>query len=166
MLSPIALALILLVGVSLGLLGSGGSILLIPILVYVERIGAGDAVLISLAVVGVGSAFGAWLHYRKGRFHPRAAAVFAVSGSLGAIVGARFTSMVPDVVLMLMFGTLMLVVGARMRKRRCKNRGAGFRVGRCLAVGVFVGVLTGFLGVGGGFLLVPAMILVAGLDTR
>jgi len=167
LLSPITIALVLLVGLSLGLLGSGGAILLIPVLVYVEGIAAQDAVVVSLAVVGIGSVFGAWLHYRNGHYHFRASFLYAVSGSAGAVIGARFTSLVPDTILMLSFGALMVVVGARMQQPRTQGNESGkCRVVPSLLVGAVVGLLTGFLGVGGGFLLIPAMTLIAGLDTH
>lgn len=166
MLSLITLVLVLAVGVSLGLLGSGGSILLIPTLVYVEGVDAADAVVISLAVVGCGSVFGAWLHHRGGNLDVRAASLFAASGSLGALAGARFTRWVPDTILMLLFGMLMLAVAIGMGRRPTGSPVRACSVFPCLLVGAGVGVLTGFLGVGGGFLLIPAMILVAGLDTH
>ena len=97
----------------------------------------------------------------------RAAALFAVSGMVGAFVGARFTHLVSAPVLLLLFGVLMVVVGVQMlRGREAKAGSHGCRPVRCLAAGVAVGVLTGFLGVGGGFLIVPALVLAAGLDMK
>jgi hypothetical protein len=166
-LSPLTIGLVLVVGLSLGLLGGGGSVLLIPILVYIEGLSPHDAVLVSLAVVGIGSGFGAWLHYRNGYHHWRAAFLFSVSGSAGAVVGSQFARAVDEQVLMLLFGVLMLGVGVTMARPRAPRQAHGrCRVVPCLVVGAGVGVLTGFLGVGGGFLLVPAIMLVAGLDTR
>jgi hypothetical protein len=161
------LLLVLFVGLSLGLLGGGGSVLLMPILVYVEGLSPHDAVPVSLAVVGVGSAFGAWLHYRNGFHSMRAVLLFSASGASGAVVGSGFTTMVDEDVLMLLFGCLLLVVGGMLLRRKAPTTAVRpCRVGPCVVVGFTVGVLTGFLGVGGGFLLVPAMMLVAGLDTH
>jgi uncharacterized membrane protein YfcA len=163
----LALALAALIGLSLGLLGSGGSIVTLPVLVYVARIPAQQAVGMSLVIVGGTSALGALLNLRQGAFDWRAAAFFSASGTVGAFVGAKFTHLVSATMLMFLFGALMLVVGIRMlRKGETKAAAHGCRPLRCLAVGVAVGVLTGFLGVGGGFLILPALVLFAGLEMK
>jgi uncharacterized protein len=162
-----ALVLAVFIGLSLGLLGSGGSIITLPVLVYVAGIPAHQAVGISLVIVGGTSAFGALLNLRQGAFDLRAATFFALSGMIGAFVGAKFTHLVSAPVLLLQFGVLMLVVGIRMLQggeptaptEKCRPL-------RCLATGVSVGVLTGFLGVGGGFLILPALVLFAGLEMK
>ena len=167
LMTVLALALAALIGLSLGLLGSGGSIITLPMLVYVAGISTHDAVGMSLVIVGGTSAVGWVLNLRHGSFSWRAAAFFSVSGMVGAFVGARFTHLVSASILLLLFGGLMLVVGARMlmgpesdtQPRQC-------RAWRCLGVGFAVGILTGFLGVGGGFLILPALVLFAGLEMK
>ncbi len=162
-----ALILALLIGLSLGLLGSGGSIITLPVLVYVAGIPAHQAVGMSLVIVGGTSAVGSLLNARRGSFNWKAGAFFAVSGIVGAYVGAKFTHLVSAPVLLLMFGALMLVAGERMlRKNRSNLQPQQCRLWRCLGVGVAVGVLTGFLGVGGGFLILPALVLFAGLEMK
>jgi hypothetical protein len=84
----LALLLAVLIGVSLGTLGSGGSIITMPVLVYVAGVPAHDAVAMSLVIVGTTAAIGSYLQSRTGGFHGRAAAVFAVTGALGAFAGA------------------------------------------------------------------------------
>ena len=159
------------IGLSLGLLGGGGSILAVPVLVYVAGFEARDAVAMSLAIVGSTSFIGSLLHGRGGRLDLRVAATFGGAGILGAYFGAGLTHLVAGATLLLLFAALMLVVAGLMLARRERGAaGAGEkREGRpahTLGAGLAVGVLTGFLGVGGGFLVVPALVLFAGLPMR
>lgn len=161
-----ALVLTVAVGVVLGTMGSGGSIVMVPVLVYVAGLTPGDAVVVSLAVVGSTSLLGAWLRLRAGQFHWRAVKFLSLTGVAGALVGARGTHLVDPQILMLLFALLMLVVGTSM----VRARGSADRVPRCrpvlcMSIGAVIGVLTGFLGVGGGFMIVPALIFLAGIDT-
>ena len=112
----LALALVLaaLVGLCLGLLGSGGSIVTLPVLVYVARVPAHQAVGMSLVIVGATSAVGSLVNLRRGAFDLRAGAFFAATGIVGAFFGAKFTHMVSARVLLLCFGGLMSIVGLRM----------------------------------------------------
>jgi uncharacterized membrane protein YfcA len=163
----LALLLAVLIGVSLGTLGSGGSIITMPVLVYVAGIPAHAAVGMSLVIVGTTAAVGSLLQSRAGGFHARAAAIFAVTGAIGAFAGAKLTHLVAGGTLMAIFAALMLLAGWRMlrpggsaaARRTC-------RVPRCAGIGLALGVLTGFLGIGGGFLILPALVLVAGLDMK
>jgi uncharacterized protein len=158
----IALGLASLIGLCLGLLGSGGSIVTMPVLVYVAAIPARQAVGMSLAIVGATSALGTWLRFRRGQLALKAAGFFAVSGAVGALLGAKLTPFVSDSILMLLFGLLMLTVGLAMfRRPELQSAGRRCDPARCLAAGLAVGVLTGFLGVGGGFLILPALVLLA-----
>jgi len=167
MMLAFALLLALAIGLSLGLLGSGGSIITLPVLVYVVGVPAHEAVGMSLVVVGGTSIVGSLLNARRGSFDWKAGAFFAVSGMVGAFVGAKFTHLVSALVLLLLFGVLMLVVGVRMLlKNETDTQPQQCRLWRCLGVGVTVGILTGFLGVGGGFLILPALVLFAGLEMK
>lgn len=166
-LHTLALLLALLIGASLGALGSGGSIVTLPVLVYVAHVEARAAVGMSMAVVGATSLVAAWLHWRRGNFHTRAALLFGITGIIGAYLGSAFTRQVSSSRLMLVFAGLMFVVGAWMFRSGFQRLAPGVcRPLRCAAMGLIVGLLTGFLGVGGGFLLVPAMVLLAGLDMK
>lgn len=163
----LALLLAALIGVSLGLLGSGGSIITLPVLVYAAGIPVAQAVGMSLVIVGGTSAAGSYLHYRQKAFAGNPALFFAVSGMVGAFFGARLTHLVAPAVLLLLFGLLMVVVGAAMLQKRAADSAAqSCRPLKCLGVGLTVGVLTGFLGVGGGFLILPALVLFAGLEMK
>jgi uncharacterized protein len=163
----LALALAALIGISLGLLGSGGSIITLPVLVYVARIPVNQAVGMSLVVVGGTAAWGSFLRFRQGQFALKPAAFFASSGMAGAFFGAKLTHLVSPSLLMLLFGLLMLIVGTAMwRKGEHPLSAQSCHPTRCLAVGVIVGVLTGFLGVGGGFVILPALVLFAGVNMK
>jgi hypothetical protein len=138
-----ALVLTGLVGLSLGLLGSGGSLITLPVLVCVASIPVNQAVGMTLIIVGATSAVGSLLHLRRGDFDWRAAAFFSVSGIVGAFVGAKFTHLVSATMLMFLFGALMLVIGIRLlRNGEAKSVAHECRPVRCLAIGVAVGVLT------------------------
>lgn len=161
----LALLLTVAVGVVLGTMGSGGSIVMVPLLVYVVGLTPGDAVVLSLAVVGGTSALGAWLRHRRGRIHWRAVGFLSTTGVLGAMLGAQLTHLVAPRLLMLSFAVLMLAVGVTMvRGRRASDRVPTCRPLLCLSIGAVIGLLTGFLGVGGGFLIVPALVFFAGID--
>ena len=162
-----ALLLASLIGLSLGLLGSGGSIITLPVMVYIAGIPVTQAVGMSLVVVGGTSAVGSFLRFRQGDFAGRAAILFTVSGMIGAFFGAKLTHLVEPKTLLLLFGGLMLVVGAALlRKRAVTATPKSCHLVQCLSVGATVGVMTGFLGVGGGFLILPALVLFAGLEMK
>jgi len=159
------------IGISLGLLGGGGSILAVPVLVYVAGIEAKESVAMSLAIVGSTSLFGSLLHGRKGKLDLKVAAIFGGAGITGAYAGARLTHLVANRTLLLLFAALMLVVAVAMLLRKGKHDASAARTQQrslalTLLVGLGVGFLTGFLGVGGGFLVVPALVLFAGLPMR
>lgn len=156
------------IGLSLGLTGAGGSILTLPVLVYLAGVPPTEAVGLSLFVVGLAAAAGAVQRARAGDFHARAAMMFGASGMVGAALGSRFTAMVPGEVLMGSFAVLMLVVAARMLggRKEGSEPSPDCQPARCLVAGAGTGVLTGFVGVGGGFLLMPALMRFARLPIR
>jgi uncharacterized membrane protein YfcA len=165
-----ALVLAVVIGLTLGSLGGGGSILTLPIFVFVAGIPAQEAVAMSMVVVGGTSLLGAALHWRQGNFHAKAAILFAATGVVGAYGGSFLTHMVSQRVLLGIFAVLMLVTGVAMLRRRSgsqdQRQRQQCRVWPCLLLGAVVGLLTGFLGVGGGFLIVPALVLFAGVETK
>lgn len=165
--SVLALALAALIGVSLGVLGSGGSIVTLPVLVYIAHVPAKQAVGMSMAIVGATSLFGAFIHWRRGTVDTKAALIFSLFGMAGAFLGSSGTHLISKNVLLLLFAGVMLIVGSLMlRSGPVPERYRVCHIQRCLLVGFAVGLLTGFLGVGGGFLIVSALMLTAGLDTR
>jgi uncharacterized protein len=159
------LVLALLIGVSLGLLGGGGSIITVPILVYVAGQDPKVAIATSLLVVGVTSAAGAVSHARAGRVQWRTGLVFGAAGMVGAYGGGRLAAYIPGTWLLVAFGVMMAVTAAAMlRGRRTPAEGHGeMAVGRVIIDGLVVGAVTGLVGAGGGFLIVPALVLFGGL---
>lgn len=149
----------LVIGLSLGLTGAGGSILTFPVLVHFAGVEPRNAVAVSLFVVGITAAVGAVQRAAMGHLHLPAAGWFALSGILGAVAGSRFTHLVPASVLVLLFAGVMLVVGFRswFGKAYAPTPLPECKPLRCFLAGAGIGVLTGFLGVGGGFLLLPAL---------
>jgi uncharacterized membrane protein YfcA len=163
----VALALAALIGLTLGALGSGGAILATPVLVYVAGISAHDAVVMTLAIVGITSLLGAYMHYRCRNYHLRATALLGMTGVAGAYLGSGGTRLVGERTLLLIFAAVMVIVGAAMLRSRPVGLGSDdCSPARCLSLGFGVGLLTGFLGIGGGFLIVPALTLLAGIDTK
>ncbi len=165
--TALTVALAALVGVLLGLLGGGGSVLAVPLLVYVGGLDAQHAVATSLFVVGTTSVAGLVPHARAGRVRWRTGLVFGVSGMAGAYAGGRIAGYVPGGVLLGAFAAMMIVTaGAMIRGRRSlvgtqpSGGRAWVRIGR---TGFVVGALTGFVGAGGGFLIVPALVLLGGV---
>ncbi len=165
----IGLILSAVIGLSLGLIGGGGSILTVPILVYFLGVETHEAVGMSLAIVGATSLFGAFLHHRKGTVNFSSGMLFGVSGIFGAVLGSPLTRLFSPNVLLLIFAALMFVVAFSMlwRKRHAENEKV-YEANRTKAIlaGFGVGILTGFLGVGGGFLIVPALIFFGGLPMK
>ncbi|MBB5353634.1 hypothetical protein HNR46_003895 [Haloferula luteola] len=166
--NPLAWAGAVAIGLSLGLTGAGGSILTLPVLVYWAGVPPHEAVGVSLAVVGAAALAGALQRLGKGEIHGRAAGIFSVAGMVGAAVGAHFTGWVTPTVLMVMFAALMVTVAVRMflGREEATEPCPECRPMRCALAGAGTGVLTGFLGVGGGFLLMPALMKFARLPVR
>ncbi len=170
----VAILLSVLVGVSLGLLGGGGSILMVPILVIVVDMDPKVAIATSLLVVGSTAAVGAIQHWRAGRVDIRTGLVFGGAGMAGAYVGGRVAEFIPGDWLLVAFGIMMAVTAvAMLRDRRAPtpvraDDGSGDpghrHTGRIIIDGVVVGMITGLVGAGGGFLVVPALVLLGGLS--
>lgn len=164
------LALVLLlavaVGLSLGLLGGGGSILTVPLLVYVAGMDPKEAIATSLVVVGVTSAVGVVAHARGGRVQWRTGLIFGAAGMVGAYIGGRLGGNLPGNLLLALFALMMLATSTAMLRGR---KGSGPppdhrpKALRVVIDGVVVGLVTGLVGAGGGFLVVPALALLGGL---
>ncbi len=159
--------LILFAGVSLGALGSGGSVLMFPILVYVLGVDPKPAVGMSMAIAGSTSLVGAFIQWRRGNLILRPAGFFAAAGIPGAYLGALGTHLISSQVLQLLFAAIMIVAAVRLltsNPQACLAPECSWQ--RAIPAGFCLGVLTGFLGVGGGFLIVPALVWLAGLDAK
>ena len=164
---PLTIGFAVLVGVSLGLLGGGGSILTVPLLVYVEGMDAKAAIATSLLVVGVTSSIAAITHARAGRVRWPVAVVFGLAAMVGAYTGGRLARFIPGTALLVAFAVIMFVAGtAMLRGRKDTPAVEGSQrlpVLKITLLGLAVGVISGLVGAGGGFLLVPALVLLAGL---
>ncbi len=156
------------IGLSLGLLGGGGSILTVPALVYLVGLSPQAAVTASLVIVGANSAMGAFMHRSQGTLNWKVALVFGGTGMTMAYLAAGWSKALPSTTLMMLFAVLMLVVGLFMMLKPTPlgsdEGGRGWLV--TVLSGAGVGLLTGFLGVGGGFLIVPALVMLVGLSMR
>ena len=155
-------------GASLALLGAGGSIIVLPVLVYVVGVEPHAAVPLSLAIVGTTSLVSVAVHSRGSEIRWGTALLVGGAALGGTYLGSRLTALVPGSVLLLSFGLLLVLVGFRMWRSPGNENVTTTpqRPSLMLATGSFVGVLTGFLGVGGGFLIVPALLKVGGLGMR
>jgi uncharacterized membrane protein YfcA len=151
-------------GVNLGLLGGGGSILAVPILIHAFGLDVKTAIATSLLAVGTTSLVAVVGHARKGNVCWRTGALFGVFAMVGAFVGGRSAVFVPDAVLLLLFATTMVVTAAAML-RAGQVRGARRRqnVWKIAVEGLVIGGFTGLVGAGGGFLIVPALVILGGL---
>lgn len=156
------------IGTLLGLLGGGGSILTVPALVYLVGQTPQMAVTTSLAIVGANSALGAVFHGKHGTLNIRVALIFGSAGMVVSYLAAGLSRQFSPTLLMVAFALLMLVIGLLMVTRRQIERKEDepLKLARIIAAGAGVGLLTGLLGVGGGFLIVPALVMLVGLPMR
>jgi uncharacterized membrane protein YfcA len=163
--------LALVIGLLLGLLGGGGSILTVPVLVYLAGLEPKTAIATSLVVVGTTSMVAVIGHARGGRVCWKTGAVFGLAGMLGAYGGGRMAAHIPGHILLLLFAVVMLATAGAMLKGRklepdhtdgpiCPVR---LNLPAVLFDGLLVGGLNGLVGVGGGFVIVPALNLLGGL---
>lgn len=176
----VAVGVGVLVGVVVGTLGAGGGILSLPILVYALGQDPHAAATASLVIVGATSLVSLVPHARRGNVQWRRGLVFGLLGVVGALGGARLAALVDADLLMTLLAGLLLVVSAVMLRRSLADRRrtdddgdtAAAPRGRVttavltVLVASFVGLLTGFFGVGGGFIVVPALLLVMRVDMR
>lgn len=177
-------SLALLMGLTLGVIGGGGSILTLPILVYLLGVPPVEATAYSLLVVGLTGLVGAWRYHLQQLINFRVGLVFAIPSVLGVWLARAFAlPLMPEVLLtadtftltkdafvMLLFAALMIVVAVFMlRKKPLVDHGgapATPRKGLIALEGFGVGAITGIVGAGGGFLIVPALVFFANLPMR
>lgn len=161
-----------LVGFTLGLVGGGGSILAVPLMIYLVGVPQPHiAIGTSALAVAVNAAANLVPHARSGTIKWRCAAMFALAGVLGAFLGSTLGKAMDGQRLLFLFALLMLGVGALMLRHRrdeglpdvqCQRENAP----RVLGFGVGTGLFSGFFGIGGGFLIVPALMASTGMPMR
>jgi|TARA_B100001971_G_scaffold208841_2_gene231370 uncharacterized membrane protein YfcA len=158
----------LVIGFTLGLFGSGGSILSLPVLVYLLGYDEKVAIASSLAVVGLISLFGSITYVRQRTVDWWMVLVFGFPAVIGTYLGAAASVLVSGTVQLITFSLVMMVAAVFMIvPTRLQNKVVGKTPGRSVMIvaeGLGVGGLTGFVGVGGGFLIVPALVLLGGIN--
>jgi uncharacterized membrane protein YfcA len=169
----------LVTGIVLGIFGSGGSIVTTPALLYLLHVEPKSAIAMSLGIVAVTATITALQHWRAGNVNMKVTAVFGLFGVVGTYAGARLGVITPVVIQLTLFALVMYAAAWKMLKPSRPHRSVGAAAvevaevctsGKCMTHialhGVVVGVLTGLVGVGGGFLIVPALVLLSGLPMK
>ncbi len=189
--NPVTIVFGLITGLSLGLTGGGGAIFAVPLLVYGNALPTRQATIISILAVGLTAFTGFVLRFRRRQVEIKPGIAFASTGMLTAPLGDWLGDQLPDSLVMFLFGLLMLVVAIRMWKSATKPADAFIHVddtggrgpscpfdpegrlrvtSRCARLlglsGAVVGILTGLFGIGGGFIIVPALVLLAHMDVK
>jgi hypothetical protein len=162
------------IGISLGLIGGGGSILAVPVLIYVMGLEPKEAIAMSLVVVGIVSLIGLIPHWQQGNVNLKTAAIFTPPAMLGAFLGARLASLplITDTVQLIAFGIMMVIASVLMIRGQQNQLGEGLTHSpknhwwAIMLEGLGVGVLTGFVGIGGGFAIIPALVLLGGIPMK
>jgi uncharacterized membrane protein YfcA len=166
---PLELALGFGIGLSLGLLGGGGSLLTVPALVYLVGQTPQAAVTTSLAIVGTNSMVGAMFHSFQGRLDWKMAFAFSSAGMFVSYLSANISKQILPELLLVIFALLMIGIGWMLLFGRAKEDDTAYVAKPlCLVIasGAGVGLLTGILGVGGGFLVVPTLVILIGLPVQ
>lgn len=173
----------IIMGFVLGLIGAGGSILTVPILVYLFEIDAVHATAYSLFIVGLTAVFGGYQYYKKELINFKVGAIFAAPAFIGVFVARKFIiPVLPDVIftvssfditkdvfIMLVFSVVMLLAAISMLRNSKGEEGdhrQSYNYFLIAAEGLILGLITGFVGAGGGFLIIPGLVILAGLDMK
>lgn len=174
--TPIAAAAGLLIGLTLGMLGGGGSILTVPAFVYIIGFSPKLAIAMSLAVVGTTSLFAAVGHLKRGNLELHTAIPFGIVTMAGAYVGAHLSVFVSGTTQLVMLSLVMLASAVSMLRSSRRDAKQGAVSTSVVAsprpfwqlgiVGFCVGILTGLVGIGGGFLIVPALVVLGSVEMR
>jgi len=156
-----------LVGATLGLMGGGGSALAVPLLAYGLGLGAKEAIATSLLVVGLAALAGAVRHWQQGTVDLRVALIFGIFGSVGGGGGAQIARFLEPRVQMTLFAVSLIAASGIMLRHRTdpvSDAAQATRIGlRAVLAALGAGILTGVVGIGGGFVVVPALVFVVGM---
>jgi len=169
----------LITGMLLGVFGSGGSIITTPALLYLLNVEAKSAIAMSLGIVAVTATITALQHWRKGNVNLKITAVFGLFGIIGTFAGAKLGVITPVVIQLSVFALVMYAAAWKMLKPAPQHQSLGAACVECVdgfcddldyreiaLHGIAVGILTGVVGVGGGFLIVPALVIFSGLPMK
>ena len=168
----LATVLCVLVGLSLSILGGGGSVLMVPLFVYSAKVPVNEAIAMSLVIVGLSSAAGTAKYLKQGFVNKRLVLLFVLPGVIASFFGGCAAKFVSADQLLLMFGGMMLLISLILFNKASKETSPDGPVicrpnlGLSVAVGSVIGFLTGLLGVGGGFLIVPAIAILMKCSMR
>jgi uncharacterized protein len=165
------------IGFQLGMMGTGGALLAVPLLAYVVGVTVQEAAAMSLVVVATSSLLGTWEYGRAAQVKVKATVAFTWTGMLGAWGGAYGHHLIPKEILLVAFGVLLLfarwlvirqakLLSRAEGKSACAEHFPGTCWLKAAGIGFAVGVLNGFFGVGGGFMIVAALVLTLGFPTR
>jgi len=167
------------IGMSLGLIGGGGSVLAVPTLIYVMGVNSKEAITMTLIIVGIVSLIGIIPHWRQGNVNLKIATVFIPPAMLGTYIGATLALLpfISDTFQLICFGIIMLLASILMirkgsnksEKNQIINHNKHRKKYQWLVIpaeGLGVGIVTGFVGVGGGFAIIPALVLIGGIPMK
>lgn len=169
-----------LIGISLGLIGGGGSILTIPILVYLFKIEPENATSYSLFIVGFSSLIGTYKHYKLGNLQIKEALYFGIPSLIALLITRKFIlptipnvvfkinqyQITKDILIMVAFSVLMIFAAFSMIKKQSETESRETNYLKLAFLGITIGTITGFLGAGGGFLIIPTLVLFANLSMK
>lgn len=169
--TPLEVIGALVIGAAMGLLGGGGSILMVPVFVYAAHLDPKMAVAASLPVVAITSASAALVHWRQDNVQVRTALIYGTTAAVGSFAGARLASMISGATQLLLLAFVMLAAAFRMAfaispVSDTVPNAKPIAFATLLPVALAVGVLTGIVGVGGGFLIVPTLVIICYLPMR
>jgi len=166
-------------GMLLGVFGSGGSIITMPALLYLLDVEPKSAIAMSLGIVAITATITAIQHWLKGNVNLKVTAIFGAFGIVGTYLGALLGVVTPVVMQLSIFALVMLAAAWKMLKPQPQHKSVGaacvetndcecddIQYGHIAIHGIAVGILTGVVGVGGGFLIVPALVLLSGLSMK
>ncbi|WP_434589168.1 sulfite exporter TauE/SafE family protein [Streptomyces sp. A5-4] len=154
------------IGLALGALGGGGSVLAVPALIYLLGFTPAAATTASLIIVAATSATALYAHARDGHVAWKAGSLFAAAGIIPAYLAGAASSHIPAAGLTMAFAVIAALAALRMLRPSTSEPTGRIRPGKAAGAGAGLGAVTGFLGVGGGFLAVPALVSVLGLTMR
>lgn len=158
----------LFIGISLGLLGGGGSILTVPVLIYIVKMDPKDSIALSLAIVGITSLFGLIKHIKDGNINKKISILFIPFAIAGTFLGTYLAQFISAQIQLIIFAIIMILAAIFMFKGRkdIVNKDSNTKASLIIPIAISLGVMTGIIGVGGGFLIVPTLVLLAGLEMK
>lgn len=158
-----------LIGLSLGLMGGGGSILTVPVLVYILDYGPKESIALSLAIVAIAALAGSVTHFKEKNINIKVAMVFGPIAMIGTYLGAKLSVFLSGTTQLIIFAIVMIIASVFMFKGKKETEvKSDHKLNYTLIIieGLLVGILTGVVGVGGGFMIVPALVLLANIPMK